>query len=131
VSHEEMAREMAREEYKNYEIYGIGVGSEMDEKTLKAVGRDGTEHATDQGKVQGAFERVAGRIEAHMKRFYLLSYCTPARKGRHKVRIEATREGSSGSLEYEFDAEGFGPPPACDPERKPDFDLEATDKPRD
>ena len=41
----------------------------------------------DQAKVKEAFEKMANRIEAHMKRFYLLSYCTPARKGEHEVRI--------------------------------------------
>jgi hypothetical protein len=127
VSREEMKREMARQEYQNYEMYVIGVGSEIHKANLGEIGRDGTELATDQAKVQESFERVAGRIEAHMKRFYLLSYCTPARKGRHRVRIEAKKEGAKGDLEYEFDAEGFGPPPPCDPERAPDFDLEATE----
>jgi hypothetical protein len=128
VTGEEMAREMNKPEYENYEIYAIGVGSEMQESNLQDIGRDGTELATDQAKVQEAFERVAKRIEQHMKRFYLLSYCTPARKGRHKVRIEADKKDvGKGSLEYDFDAEGFGPPPECDAERKPDFDLEVTE----
>ncbi|MFB6374651.1 MAG: hypothetical protein ABEN55_16370 [Bradymonadaceae bacterium] len=30
----------------------------------------------------------------------------------------------SGALEYKFNADGFEPPPKCDPERKPTFDLE-------
>jgi hypothetical protein len=64
-----------------------------------------------------------------MKRFYLLSYCTPARKGSHRVVIEAHDDGKSGKLEYAFDAEGFGPPPECDPDRKPDFELDGAAAP--
>jgi len=47
------------------------------------------ELASDQAKVKDAFDKIAAKIEAHMKRFYLLSYCTPARKGEHEVTIEA------------------------------------------
>jgi hypothetical protein len=52
-----------------------------------------------------------------MKRFYLLSYCTPARKGKHEVEIEAKdpQSGKTGALEYEFTADGFGPSPRLRP----------------
>ena len=76
-------------------------------------------------------ERIASKIEAHSKRFYLLSYCTPARKGQHVVRIEVDTDKVEGKgfLEYTFDADGFGPPPHCDPERKPTFKLDAVEQP--
>ena len=35
-----------------------------------------------------------------------------------------SRVRSTGDLEYEFDAKGFGPPPECDPNRKPTFRLD-------
>ncbi len=130
VSRQEMIDKLDEEEHAYYEIYAIGVGAELEEKPLEDIGRDGTEMATDPGKVREAFERVAAKIEAHTKRFYLLSYCTPARKGAHTVRVDAItrnekgRKNGSGSLEYEFNADGFGPPPQCDPERKPHFSLE-------
>ncbi len=125
VTRDQMREAMAKPEYENYEMFAIGLGGEIQESQLDDIGRDGTELASDRAKVKDAFERVAARIEAHMKRFYLLSYCTPAREGKHKVRIVAKgKEGGSGSLEYEFDAAGFGPPPKCDPERKPDFKLD-------
>jgi hypothetical protein len=130
VTQQDLEEAIAKPEYQHYEIFAIGVGAEIEEKQLAVVGRDGTELATDKAKVQEAFERVAARIEAHMKRFYLLSYCTPARKGDHKVRIQANlkdakgRKKNSGSLEYEFGADGFGPPPECDPERQPTFELD-------
>jgi hypothetical protein len=131
VPKDTMLEELGKPQYEAFEIYVIGVGAEIEEDELKAIGRDGTELAADDAKVQEAFEKVAARIEAHTKRFYLLSYCTPARKGKHTVRIDAladrNKKGKArarGSLEYEFDAEKFGPPPECDPERKPSFRLD-------
>ncbi len=127
VSAEEMAEEMDSEQYEFFEIYAIGVGAEMDEGQLGDIGRDGTELAADHAKIQEAFDKIAARLENHTKSFYLLSYCTPARAGTHQVRIEAAykkgEEEGSGSLEYEFTAKGFGPPPKCDPNKKPKFDM--------
>jgi len=131
VSRDEMLEAMDQEEYENFEVFAVGLGAEMEQANLEEVGRDGTELASDKAKVQEAFDKIAQRIEAHMKRFYLLSYCTPARKGSHEVRIVAKlKDSGEGSLAYTFVADGFGPPPACDPDRKPDFDLkDATVKP--
>jgi len=137
VSRDEMVEALQTDEHARYEVYAIGVGAELEEKQLEDLGRDGTELATDPGKVREAFERVAQKIEAHTKRFYLLSYCTPARKGQHTVRVEAHtrnakgKKNGSGSLEYGFDATKFGPPPQCDPQREPKFSLERVDPPTD
>jgi hypothetical protein len=80
--------------------------------------------------VKEAFDRIAGKIENHSKRFYLLSYCTPARSGEHVVRIELNDEHvGKGSLEYSFQATGFGPPPECNPERPPTFSLKNVAEP--
>lgn len=125
VSRDEMKTELIKAEYTDYEIYAIGVGAEIKKAGLEDIGRDGTELATEQAEVKSAFERVADRIERHMKRFYLLSYCTPARKGKHTVRITANSKDpkGKGSLEWDFNADGFGPPPDCDPNRAPSFPL--------
>lgn len=132
VSRKEMLEEMDKEVYDNYELFAIGLGeeSEMEQANLDEIGRDGTTVGEDPAEVSKAFETVAKRIEQHTKRFYLLSYCTPARKGKHKVRIEVeVEEKGSGSLEYEFNADDFGPPPQCNPDRKPTFDLEDVEPP--
>ncbi len=125
-SREEMNGELDKLEYANYEMFAIGVGGEIEKAKLDDIGRDGTELVADDAAVTQAFEAIADRIERHMKRFYLLSYCTPARKGDHTVQIVAnsTDPKGSGSLEYDFDASGFGPPPECDPERAPNFKLD-------
>jgi hypothetical protein len=130
VTKDEMKEEMGKEEYAEYQIYAIGVGAELEEGELGEIGVDGTEMASDGAAVNDAFDKVAERIKNQTKRFYLLSYCTPSRNGEHNVRIEANRKNDKGktdgegSLEYTFDAKGFGPPPECDPERKPNFPLD-------
>ncbi len=140
VSRDEMNEALAKEEYADFELFAIGVGADVDQggEDLRTIGRDGTELATDDASVKLAFEKVAQRIDAHSKRFYLLSYCTPARSGEHTVRIQAQadrnskgRARKSGETEWTFDAKGFGPPPDCDPERKPSFKLDASAKPQE
>jgi len=75
----------------------------------------------DRAHIATSFEAAAARVEAMSNRYYLLGYCSPARAGKHVVRIETTANGKSGSLEYEFDAKGFGP--NCDPNRPPAFNI--------
>lgn len=125
VTRDEMKDEIGKDEYEDYQMFAIGVGAEIEKANLGDIGRDGTELAQDQTKVKEVFDRVAGKIEQQTKRFYLLSYCTPARKGEHEVTIDATRPNpkASGSLDFKFNAEGFGPPPDCNPNTPPSFDL--------
>ena len=132
VTKNEMKDEMGKDEYGDYQIFAVGVGAEIDKGELGTIGRDGTELVADQAKVKDAFDKVAARIENQTKRFYLLSYCTPARKGKHEVTVEAKRPDpkASGSTDYEIDAEGFGPPPDCNPDTLPTFDLKDV-KPHD
>jgi len=130
VSRDEMQAAIADPKYDAFELYAIGVGAEMEEGVLSEIGIDGTEMAHDGAGVSEAFGKVAQRISDQAKRFYLLSYCSPAREGTHQVRIatearnERGRTRGHGELEYEFDAKGFGPPPACDPQRNPTFRLD-------
>jgi uncharacterized protein YegL len=123
VSRSDMKKEVEEDRYKDFELFAIGVGAEIEKAHLEDVGRDGTELATDDKKVKESFDRMAARIEAHTKRFYLLSYCTPARKGEHEVTVEARTKDPEGSasLKYKFSADGFGS--ECDPKTPPSFDM--------
>ncbi len=128
VSREEMNEALRSDEYERFDRFAIGVGDEkeLQEARLEDIGRDGTVEGHDRSKVKESFEQSAERIEAHSKRFYLLSYCPPARAGVHEVeiRVETDEPRGRGKLGYEFDASGFGPPPDCDPERAPTFDMD-------
>lgn len=102
-----------------YDVFAIGVGSEIDEGTLGEVGRDGYVLVADSAAITEAFRQVGARITQMTQRFYLLSYCSPARAGVHRVTVEAVTPDASGRASYEFDAAGFGPD--CNPSRPPPF----------
>jgi hypothetical protein len=105
-----------------FDIFAIGVGAEIDKGELSSIGRNGTVLEANPQAVQQAFEQIAARIEGYSKRYYLLSYCSPARAGQHQLRIEAvTPDGAHGWLEDQFDAAGFTP--NCDPNQAPAFDV--------
>lgn len=110
-----------------YEVFAIGLGAEMKDSELKRIGKTGTAKAEDKEAVLKAFDTIAQRIEASTRAYYLLSYCSPSRAGKHKLRIEAeapTEDGKSkrsGSFETEFDASGFTH--GCDPKQPPNFDI--------
>ena len=104
-----------------FETYVIGVGQEVDSRQLSKIGRSGTFASQNKGDVQKGFDEIAARIEAASKRYYLLSYCSPSRAGAHDVQVEANARGSSGRLQYRFEANGFGP--NCDPNQRPSFDV--------
>lgn len=114
-------------ESTNYEVFAIGLGAEMQENELKRIGKDGTSKAEDKEALIKAFDSIAARIEATSKSYYLLSYCSPSRAGKHKLKIEAQwtegdgKSAKSGSFETEFDATGFGH--GCDPNKPPPFDV--------
>jgi len=129
VSRSEMKDEIGKDDYREYQLFAIGVGAEIEKSNLGDIGREGTELAQDQSKVKEVFDKVASKIEQQTKRFYLLSYCTPARKGEHEVTVQANRPNpkTSGTVDYKFNADGFGPPPDCDPKTPPTFDLKAVD----
>jgi hypothetical protein len=105
-------------------IWVIGLGGEVDEEELQLLGRDGYVHVGGQEAVVEAFEGVAARIQGLASRFYLLSYCSPARAGTHRLEVEAVVGEDRGRTSYEFDAEGFEP--GCDPETPPAFDVPGT-----
>ena len=104
-----------------FETYVIGVGQEVDNKQLSRIGKSGTFASQNRADIQKGFDEIATRIEASSKRYYLLSYCSPARAGEHEVEIEANAGGASGRLHYRFNATGFGP--TCDPNQRPAFDV--------
>jgi hypothetical protein len=108
-------------EASEHSVYALGVGHEIDDSTLSRIGKRGYIRVEDSAASRSAFQEIGGRIVRYTRRYYLLSYCSPARAGKHRVTIEAVAKSGSGKLEYEFDAKGFGP--NCDPNRPAPFDT--------
>jgi hypothetical protein len=111
---------------KPFEVYAIGLGAEIKEPLLNEIGKSGTAMAGDRTAIVKAFDDVGTRVEARTRSYYLLSYCSPARAGKHEVRIEAVVENqgkspTTGSLRSDFDATGFLP--GCDPSMPLSFDV--------
>ena len=103
------------------EIYAIAVGAEVNDGEIRTIGRNGTFMSKNPADIQRGFSEIGARIEGLSRRYYLLSYCSPARAGRHSVEIEAVKGGRRGRLGYEFKADGFGP--NCDPNQRPAFSV--------
>ena len=103
------------------DVYAIAVGGEVNESEVRTIGRSGTYTSKSRDDIARGFDDIARRIEGYSKRYYLLSYCSPARAGKHDVEIEAVRGAQHGRLKYEFKADGFGP--RCDPNQKPAFNV--------
>jgi von Willebrand factor type A domain len=112
---------------KPFDVFAIGLGAEMKEPQLKEIGKNGNAMAADKNSVVKAFDDIGAKVEARTKSYYLLSYCSPSRAGKHEVRIEASAADSQGknekigSLQADFDATGFAP--GCDPNAPPSFDV--------
>ena len=102
-------------------VFAIGVGNEIDDATLSRIGKDGYIRVENSTALGGAFKQIGDRIVRYTRRYYLLSYCSPARAGKHAVTIEAHAEDTTGQLSYEFDAKGFEP--GCDASAPPPFDT--------
>lgn len=77
----------------DHQIFAIGLGTEIQESEIKDIGKSGTAMAGDKTKVVQAFDAIGQKIEAATKSYYLLSYCSPSRAGKHEVRIKAIVEG--------------------------------------
>lgn len=111
----------------DFDVFAIGVGSEIAPEVLGEIGISGYVLIEDTASLTQAFTTIGERIIGQTRRFYLLSYCSPARAGTHEVRVEAHQGELSGDATYTFDATGFGPD--CDPARPPAFEA-SSDRPR-
>jgi hypothetical protein len=102
-------------------VFAIGVGNEIDDATLSRIGKDGYIRVENSATLQDAFKQIGDRIVRYTRRYYLLSYCSPARAGKHTVTVEAITKKARGKVSYAFDAQGFGP--GCDATKPPPFDT--------
>jgi len=105
------------------ELVAISVGNARGVR-LEQIGRDGVVSVPTLTHVERAFEQGADRVAALEHSHYLLSYCSPARAGERKLRVEVRTQGAkgqsvSGAFETAFDARGFSS--GCDPKAPPQF----------
>lgn len=106
------------------EVFAVGVGEDKGDFDLDRIGRAGVVRAPSMGSLGVAFENAASKVNNDYQKYYLLSYCSPARKGQRALRVKVTmtdKQGDTheGSYSTEFDSTGFGP--GCNPQATPRF----------
>ena len=101
------------------EIYVIGVGEKVHREELTALGRSGTFLSNNPQAFKKGFEEIAAKLTATTDGRYVFSYCSPKRRGNHKVEVEAVTSKDRGRLMFKFNADGFTA--GCTPTKKPDL----------
>ena len=107
-----------------YDVLGVATGEQAD--AVEDLARRGLVRAQSADTLPIAFEEVASRTVEQLEKHYLVSYCSPARAGTRRLRLEVSytnKEGEEhhGDFETEFSAKGFGP--GCNPQVTPRFTL--------
>jgi hypothetical protein len=101
-------------------------------RALDTLGKSGTVKAQNADAVGIAFEEAATKTRDLYDKYYLLAYCSPARSGTRRLKVEVhyrDTEGNEkhGSFSQDFEASGFGP--GCNPESVPRFVPQVVAKP--
>jgi hypothetical protein len=107
-----------------YDVLAIGVGEQAD--AIEHLARRGLVRAQAANTLPIAFEEAASLTIEQLEKHYLVSYCSPARAGARRLRLEVTytnKDGEEhhGDFETDFSARGFGP--GCNPQATPRFTL--------
>src|SRR5262249_55863235 len=101
------------------QIYVIGVGEQIHREELAALGRSGTFLSNNPKNYKEGFAEIGKKLTADADGRYVFSYCSPKRRGDHKVEVEAVTTHDRGRLMFRFNADGFGS--GCSPKKKPDL----------
>ncbi|HEY6079506.1 MAG TPA: hypothetical protein VIW29_11915 [Polyangiaceae bacterium] len=94
-----------------HDVIVVGVGEKAD--SLSSLARRGLlVRAQAESTLAIALEEAAMMARAELEKYYLVSYCSPARAGKRRLRVEVsftTKEGAehTGDFEIDFDARGF------------------------
>jgi hypothetical protein len=107
-----------------YDVLAIGVADQAD--AIENLARRGLVRAQAASTLPIAFEEAASLTIEQLEKHYLVSYCSPARAGERRLRLEVTYtnkqgEEHKGDFETDFSARGFGP--GCNPQATPRFTL--------
>ena len=102
--------------------FAVAFGPDTEKAKLDPFADEAVVRVAAPYALRDAVAKIADEIDERGRSFYLLSYCTPARGGQHRVHVDVARERSDekghvtvdhGSLNYAFKADGFGP--GCTP----------------
>jgi hypothetical protein len=112
-------------------IFAIGI-KDAPGFRARRIGRAGSFEAESPVSLLHAFDEAGAQVAEAVGRYYLLSYCSPARAGQRRLRVRiVTTDGegkeTKGTLSTTFDATGFSS--GCDPAQRPRFTARAEPEP--
>ena len=108
-------------------VFAIGVKDAPGFKASR-IAREGAFEAESPVSLLATFDEAGTRVANVVGRYYLLSYCSPARAGTRRLRIRVVTTDDkekevSGTMSAELDTSGFTP--GCDPTTPPRFVVPA------
>jgi len=111
-----------------HDVIAVGVAEHAE--GLEPIARHGLVRAQAASTIPIALEEAASKARGELEKYYLVSYCSPARAGDRRLRLEVkytNKEGEehSGDFETDFSAKGFGP--GCNPQATPRLTLKPKD----
>jgi len=101
------------------DVYVIGVGPGIKRPELGKVARTDAFYSTQLTDLEVGFNQLAKHLAVGAAGQYLISYCSPKRKGQHELEIEVVTEKEHGKLTHKFSADGFVK--GCSPKNLPAF----------
>jgi len=88
-------------------VFTVGLGGDVDQEELLAIGKDGFEWAENAADLVAAFEAITQHVVDLAHSYYLLGVCSPRVGGWREMTIIVTRGTSTGSVDVTYNADGF------------------------
>ncbi len=92
---------------RDISVYTIGLGGEIDELTLREIGKTSFVSAANIGELLDRFREIGDLINGRANSYYLLEYCSPKRSGSKQLTIEVAQGSLAGNANTLFDASDF------------------------
>jgi len=101
------------------DVYLIATGEGLKKEELAPMARTDAFYSTKTSELTIGFTQLGKHLESTTAGHYLLSYCSPRRKGEHDLEVEVTTDTETGRLSHHFSAKGFKK--GCSPKKRPAF----------
>jgi hypothetical protein len=109
------------------DVYVIGVGPGIKRPELGKIARTDAFYSTDLKEMGTGFTHLSKHLAVVAEGHYLLSYCSPKRKGEHDLEIEISTEKEHGLIKHHYSADGFTK--GCSASKAPVFAKKEPEKP--
>lgn len=94
----------------DHEVFVVAlIGSEVEAEELEEIGEDGFFRADDVAQLTETFDLLISRLVAEVNKYYRVSYCSPLRSPRTKLKLTVNWEESMDSVSVSYPTKDFGP----------------------